>query len=239
MAIKALVWDLDGTLIHFKIDYIRARRTAIKILREYGVPKKSLSINESILDSVRKSKEILEKQGYKLEEIRKIIKKVDEEVTIIEREAALKATIREGIDIVLEFAQNKNLKQAIYTYNTTENARISLETVNLLKYFDEIVGRDLIENPKPHPDHLLYICKKLEVKTPEIIIIGDTSRDIEGALNVKARSIALNSVFFKQSSKSEILHKADKIIEENEIHSKMIYAIEELIDLCHRKKYKY
>ena len=54
---KAIIWDLDGTLIHFKIDFIRARREAIKILKKYGVPKNILTVKSSILENVSKSRE--------------------------------------------------------------------------------------------------------------------------------------------------------------------------------------
>ena len=51
--IKAIVWDLDGTLIHFKIDWLRARREAIRILKIQGVPKHILTVKSSILDNIR------------------------------------------------------------------------------------------------------------------------------------------------------------------------------------------
>ncbi|MHA1456279.1 MAG: hypothetical protein ACTSR5_09915 [Promethearchaeota archaeon] len=56
MPIKALVWDLDGTLIHFKINSIKARRNAIKVLTDNGIPKKKLSITLPILENIRISK---------------------------------------------------------------------------------------------------------------------------------------------------------------------------------------
>lgn len=40
--IKAIIWDLDGTLIHFKINSVKARRKAIKVLRDYGIPKENI-----------------------------------------------------------------------------------------------------------------------------------------------------------------------------------------------------
>ena len=152
--IKAIVWDLDGTLIHFKIDYIKARRTAIKILKNYGVPKNLLTVNISILENVKSAREFFAKEGVTQEKINKIIEEVDNEIIKIEYEAAQNATMIDGIDKVLEFAKNKNLKQAIFTFNTRRNAEISLKKVNLLHYFDLIVGRDNVTNLKPHPDHL-------------------------------------------------------------------------------------
>lgn len=225
MAKKAIIWDLDGTLIHFNIDFRRARKSAIDVLINYGMPKKKLSIRNSILDTVKDGREYFRKLEYDAEKVKKIIKEVDKVVIKIEHKAAVKATIIEGIDKVLESIREKNLKQAIFTFNTNENAKISLETVNILEYFEFIAGRDDVENPKPHPDHLLFICKKLEVEPSEIIVIGDTYRDVDGAIAVGAPSIALHT----KMSDINKLQNANFIIKENEIPTKLIQIIKALL----------
>jgi len=227
-SIKAIVWDLDGTLIHFKIDYLRARKVAIKILKNYGVPKHLLTVKYSILENVSSARDYFHKKGFSDEKIEKIIADIDKKIMEIELEAALNATMINGIDQVLKFAKSKNLKQAIFTFNTKKNAKISLEKVRLLGFFVLIVGRDNISNLKPHPDHLRFICNELNVEPDEIVVIGDSDRDIEAAINVGAHSIALNT---KRSNfhKQETFEKADKIIELNEIPLKLINAIEELL----------
>jgi phosphoglycolate phosphatase len=227
--IKAIIWDLDGTLIHFKIDFIRARRAAIKILKKYGVPKNILTVKSSILENVSKSREYFQSNStYESQKITQIINEVDGEINQVEYEAALQASHVDGIEEVLEFIERKNLKQAIFTFNTHRNAEISLQKVNLMKYFELIVGRDNVENMKPHPDHLLSICKELDVLPSEIIVIGDSSRDIEAALNVGAKSIAIKNKLF-DLSKIETYQKAKKIIEENDIPLKLIESIKELL----------
>jgi len=227
--IKAIVYDLDGTIIKFKIDFIRARREAIKILKKYGVPKHFLTVKSSILENVSKSREYFNSNNiYESEKIAQIINEVDGEINKVEYEAALQASHIDGIKEVLEFGLGKNLKQAIFTFNTHRNAEISLRKVNLMKYFELIVGRDNVENMKPHPDHLLLICKKLDVTPSEIIVIGDSSRDIEAALNVGAKSIAIKNKLFNLS-KIETFQKADKIIEENEIPLKLIELLKEML----------
>jgi HAD superfamily hydrolase (TIGR01549 family) len=226
--IKALIWDLDGTLIHFKIDYLRARKVAIKILKNFGVPKHLLTVKYSILENVSKARNYFYREGFSDKKIKEIIEKIDNEIAVIEHEAAVNSTIIKGIDQVLEFARSKDLKQAIFTFNTSKNAKTSLETVKLLQFFELVVGRDKISNLKPHPDHLKFICKKLDVEPNEIVVIGDTDRDIEAAVNVGAHSIALNTKlpnFYEQG----MFKKADKIIELNEIPIKLINAIEELL----------
>ena len=226
--IKAIVWDLDGTLIHFKIDWLRARREAIRILKTQGVPKHILTVKSSILDNIRLAREFFEISGYENKKIETIIQKVDQVVNEIEYEAALEATAVNGIETVLEFIKYKNLKQAIYTFNTYRNAKVSLEKTGMLHYFDVIIGRDHVKNAKPHPEHLTMICDRLNVNPSNIIVIGDNHRDIEGALNVGAKSIALKTKLTKLTN-LEILEKADKIIEESEIPTKLIHAIEDFL----------
>ncbi len=223
--IKAIVWDLDGTLIHFKIDYLRARKIAIEILKKFGVPKPLLTVRISILENMKFAKEFFEKEGFSKDRINEIIEEVDNEINKIEYEAAINATMINGIDQVLEFAKNKDLKQAIFTFNTKKNAEISLKNVNLLRYFNIILGRDNVTNLKPHPDHLTHICKLLNVKPDEILVIGDNLRDIEAAINVGAQSIATHT----KLAKVETLQMADTIIKENEIPLKLIEEIEKLL----------
>ena len=67
--IKAVVWDLDGTLIHFKIDFMRARREAFKILKEHGIPKKYLSMQNGTIDTIVKSRKIFESNGLSKQKI--------------------------------------------------------------------------------------------------------------------------------------------------------------------------
>jgi len=226
--IKAIIWDLDGTLIHFKINSVKARRKAIKILRDYGIPKEKLSIEMPILENIKKSRVIFKELGFSSEKIKEIINEVNNAVIQVEHEAAIKATLIQGIEQVLEFAKKKKLKQAVFTYNTHSNARISLETAGIFHYFEVIVGRDDTKNLKPHPDHLKHICEKIDVKPDQIVVIGDTGRDIEAAINIGSRSIALKTKI-PNYLKREFFKKANRIIEPEEIPSKLIETLEKFL----------
>jgi len=226
--IKAIIWDLDGTLIDFRINSIKARRKAIKILRNYGIPKEKLSSKTPLLESVKISKEIFVENGLSADKIKEIVKEVNNAVILVEHEAAIKATLTKGINKVLDFARKKSLKQAVFSYNTHKNARISLEAAGINHYFDVVAGRDDIKNLKPHPDHLKYICERIDVNLDEIVVIGDTGRDIEAALLTNSRSIALNTKI-PSFIKREAFKKADKIIELNEIPNELIKTLEEFL----------
>ena len=228
--IKAIIWDLDGTLIHFKINSIKARRNAIRILKKYEVPKNVLSIDRSIIENVEVAKKHMNDRGFLEEEVTQILKELNNAVIKVEHEAAIQATLIEGIDEVLEYIKQKSVKQAIFTYNTHENTLISLQSANINQYFKVIAGRDDVINLKPHPDHLKYICDRLGISFDEIIVIGDTGRDIEAAINVGSPSIALNTkipLFLKR----ETFNLADRIIEPEEIPTVLIKILEEFLSL--------
>ena len=226
--IKAIIWDLDGTLIDFKINSIKARRKAIKVLRNYGISREKISSKMSLLEIVKISRELFVKLGISDEEIKEIIKEVNNAVILVEHEAAMKATLTDGIIKVLEFAKKTHLKQAVFTYNTHRNARKSLETAGINHYFDLVAGRDDVKKLKPHPDHLKYVCKRIGVNLDEIVVIGDTGRDIEAALKTNSRSIALNTKI-PNFIKRETFKEADKIIELNEIPNELIKTLEEFL----------
>jgi phosphoglycolate phosphatase-like HAD superfamily hydrolase len=80
MPLKAIVWDLDGTLIHFKIDYLKARRTSINLLKRYGVPKHLLTVKISILENMKLAREHFKKEGYTEEKINSIIEEIDRKI---------------------------------------------------------------------------------------------------------------------------------------------------------------
>lgn len=226
--IKAIIWDLDGTLIHFKINFLKARRAAIKILQKNGVPKSSLTVKQSILDNVAQARLHFKERGELKEKLINIIEDVDNAVIAIEADAAKKATKIDGIDQVLEWAREKGLKQAIYTFNTRDNAVLSLKTAGLAQYLEFIAGRDNVKRPKPHPDHLNYVCNHLNIECSEIVVVGDTARDIEGAKNVGARSIAINTKI-SNYIKQEAFKTADFMIEEKDIPDGLIGVLKTML----------
>ena len=226
--IKAIIWDLDGTLIDFRINSIEARRKALKLLKAYGIPRNSISIQKSIIENVKIARGLFEQNGVPPNEVLKIIAEVNKVVIEVEHKAALKATLTKDIDKVLEFLKSNNIKQAIFTFNTHANALLSLKTANIDKYFDVIIGRDDTENLKPHPDHVRKICEQLMLGFDEIVIIGDTNTDIEAAINIGSYCIALKTKI-PNYIKRNAFEKATIVLELKDIPNALITTLKELI----------
>ncbi len=110
-----------------------------------------------------------------------------------------------GIEKVLDFAQLQGLLQGILTYNTVPDTVLSLERAGLIQYFSDstlIVGRDCVQHPKPHPDHITFLLDRMGLTSADVCVIGDHPHDIEAANAVNARSIGITS---ESHSASEFL----------------------------------
>jgi phosphoglycolate phosphatase-like HAD superfamily hydrolase len=223
------VWDLDGTLIQFKLDYQRARRVTKQILESHGLPTHLLTGDHFIIQMIQIASNYFEHQLHlELSEIYRIKQLVDKAVIEVEADAANQARPMDGIINVLDSLQANNLKMGILTYNTKQNTILSLEKAGLSKYFRDqaqIVGRDCVQHSKPHPDHINCLLTTMKLVPDEICVIGDHPRDIEAAINVHARSIAIIS---REHTPKEF--QTSFICYDSEIKEKLIPLVKGFMD---------
>jgi len=81
----------------------------------------------------------------------------------------------------------------VVTTKTGEYSTILLEHMGLMKYFSVLIGREHVENPKPHKEPILKALAKLEHDRNTTWMIGDTCMDIESAKSAEINSIAVTS----------------------------------------------
>jgi phosphoglycolate phosphatase len=79
------------------------------------------------------------------------------------------------------------------TTKTGEYSQILLEHFGLMHYFKVLIGREHVENPKPHQEPILKALKSFESDEKDIWMIGDTKLDLLCASNAKIKSIAVLS----------------------------------------------
>jgi len=77
---------------------------------------------------------------------------------------------------------------------TTKTAKYSielLEDMGLMHYFDVLIGREDVKNPKPHPEPIEKALSKLPCVTNEVWMIGDTCMDMLAAKAANVDSVGL------------------------------------------------
>jgi phosphoglycolate phosphatase len=85
-------------------------------------------------------------------------------------------------------------KHAVLGVVTTKTAKYSieiLEHMGLMSYFDVLVGREDVENPKPHPEPIFKALSKLQSDKSRYWMIGDTPMDILAAKAANINSVAV------------------------------------------------
>ena len=228
MPLSAILWDLDGTLIHFNIDYKKARSETIRILEKYGYPKGQLTQKYYVLKMIKEATDYFSRNNiHNIDKITQIKKEIDKKVELIEREASYQAKTIPGIRNVLEFCVKRKIKSGIITLNTSKNALISLKSADIINFFPDtslIVGRDKVNKIKPDPEHIMFLLNQLKVSPNNICVIGDHPSDIESARSIGARSIA---VITDKHPASEF--KTSFFVEQSKIETELIEILNSFI----------
>ena len=112
-------------------------------------------------------------------------------------------------DIVL-YNGIKNLLKKLSTHfilcvatNASKEFAIKmLKHLDIYKYFKLVVGANCVKNPKPSPDMLQYICKKLSIKCQDTILVGDSLKDQLAADNCQMDTILVDWGFSNNDLKN-------------------------------------
>ena len=89
---------------------------------------------------------------------------------------------------ILKFLKNNGYKLAIASNRPIKFTRIILKVLGISDFFDMVLCADRAPKPKPYPDMLWVIAKRLKVKTQDILYVGDMTIDVHCAQRAGIRS---------------------------------------------------
>jgi phosphoglycolate phosphatase len=187
--IKAVIFDLDGTIVDFKLDYKASRAEIIQYLREEGLPQSMFSIKDNLFDILNKV-EIFLKNHRKAKHVEKVKRSIFSVAEKYEMEAARTTSIIPGIREVLKtLKEEMKMKLALFTVNGKNSVNHILQAFNLKRYFDAVITRDDVSMVKPNPIHLKTALDALKVKPKEAIVVGDSVWDMKSAQAVNVFAV--------------------------------------------------
>ena len=105
--------------------------------------------------------------------------------------------LKEAREAIVEASKFATL--GVVTTKTGEYSTILLEYMGLMDYFSVLIGREHVENPKPHKEPILKALAKLEHDRSKTWMIGDTCMDIESANSAGVHAIAVTSGYATHS----------------------------------------
>ena len=191
MAVKAVVFDLDGTIASFNLDYVTVKAEVRSYLIRAGLPGSILSTNESIFDMLKTTEIFLKNSGKSARYIGKV---KNEALAIAEKhelEAAKTTGLLPGAVETLEALKNMGLKIGLCTINSEKSTNYILKRFGVSKLFDAITPRNKVKYVKPSPEHLEATLKALHVNPKEAILIGDGTRDMQCARELNVIAVGL------------------------------------------------
>src|SRR3972149_8340450 len=122
MGVKAIIFDLDGTLVSFNLDYRTVRAEVRGYLLRVGVPASQLSANESIFEMLKKAELFLKNSGKTAETVEAIRSEVWAIAEKYELEAAKSTSLLPGAGETLKALKRMGLKIGFLSLNTEETA---------------------------------------------------------------------------------------------------------------------
>jgi len=86
----------------------------------------------------------------------------------------------------------------IVTTKTGRYSRELLEHMQIMNYFDVMIGREDVQNPKPHEEPILKALDILNTDKIDTWMIGDTPLDLQSAKNAQIKSIGVTCGYGKK-----------------------------------------
>lgn len=208
--IKAVIFDMDGTLIdsiwvwaQVDVDYLKKRGIELPNDLRRGI--EGLSFTETAIyfknrfDIVDSIEEIMAEWTEMVEEYYKYV-----------------IEIKNGVGEFLNYLKINNYKIGMATSNSKNLVKPVLIRNNIYDYFDEIVTTDEVPRDKSYPDVFLETAKRLGVAPSECLVFEDTYCAILGAKAAKMKVIAIYDEHGTSTAK-ELAEVADHLIESFEL----------------------
>jgi HAD superfamily hydrolase (TIGR01549 family) len=191
MMIKAVVFDLDGTLASFNIDYKAVRADVRDFLIRRGLPASLFSINESIFEMLKKTEIFMKNNDNPKKTLEDIYEKALAIAEKYELEAAKTTSLLSGVPETLKTLKKMNLKIGLCTINSEKSTNYILKRFKIAEFFDVATPRNRVKHVKPNAEHLEATLKALEAKPEEAMVVGDGVSDIKCARELQAIAIGL------------------------------------------------
>jgi len=201
-----ILFDLDGTLIDSTEAILESFHNSFDY---YGVSHPSDERIEALI-------------GYPLDVMYRELGTEEEKIwdyvatykehyqKISTQKTVLLESAREAVSLADKFAT-----LAVVTTKTGKYSRILLEHFELMKPFKVLIGREDVENPKPHAEPILNALKALDLKDEDVWMIGDTKLDLLSAQNAGVNAIAVLSGYDKR----EVLEEFTEFIFEDALQA--------------------
>jgi 2-phosphoglycolate phosphatase len=207
---KALLFDLDGTLLDTAPDFISALNKQLELHGRAPLP------DHAIRTSVTNGSIGLIQDGFGLAPDHPQFEILREEfLELYFANLADKTALFAGLQLVLDDCAARNIPWGVVTnkpWRYTESAMVQL---GLMDAAATVICPDHVKHAKPDPESILLACSEIATAPQDCLYVGDHVRDIDAGRAAGTRNIAAAWGYIETS---ENIHnwQADWIVDQSE-----------------------
>ena len=182
--IKAVIFDLDGTLLNTLGDIDRCLN---EIIEYFGYDRLT---NKELKNNIGKGSRRLVKDSLPLNVTPDVLHRITNKymMCLTESNNELSTPYR-GVEKMLKDLVDNGYRLAIVS-NKMEDAVVKIVNEFFGDIFEVIIGESKTMPVKPHPKMLKEVIKRLGLERDEVIYVGDTEVDIKTARNARVDVIS-------------------------------------------------
>jgi HAD superfamily hydrolase (TIGR01509 family) len=202
--IKAVIFDVDGTLLDTERIYMKAWKEAAA---EAGFVMPDSVLQKTRAVNTKDAARIFEEEignGFSYQAVRPIRVRIAEE--IIRRESPI---LKPGVLELLAFLEEKGIRLAVASSTNQQGTREHLAESRILDRFEVVVGGDMVTNGKPHPDIFLKAAEALSTAPEACIVVEDSPAGIRAAHAAGMKAVLVPD---QAAITQEIIDMADVVL---------------------------
>lgn len=182
---KAVIFDLDGTIIHSLPDIAFSVNA---MLKEFNHPQKNDTlVMRAIGNGARNLVKNLIDEPLSDEEIDIRLKFYNEHYT---KSNSPRTSLFDGVDEVITELKKRGFKVAVLTNKPQMTTDDVNKTYLIHLNFDMVIGQQKGLKMKPDPQVLLSMLEKMQVEKENAYMVGDGETDIMTAINANITGIS-------------------------------------------------
>lgn len=183
--LKAVLFDLDGTLIDTAPDFVNVLNS-LRTEKQLP-PLPAADIRAQVSNGAR----ALVKLGFDLNEgDTGFAELLDDLLERYLANLAIDSALFPGLDMLLAQLEADGIPWGIVTNKPSRYTFPLLEQLNLDKRCSVAICPDHVTHKKPHPEPMLLACSKIDVPANCTAYVGDHIRDIEAGKNAGCYTFA-------------------------------------------------
>lgn len=191
--IKAVVFDLDDTLVLSTVDYGKFKKMVIDRIVSHGEPRAMYRPDETVVAITARYDKRMQEAGLPDEERKRRLSELDRIMDEVEMERAPETRAIPGAVQLLELLRSRGIKVGILTRGCESYAASALSSAGLAGLVDAVECRNSETKAKPDPESYLRLVSRMGVGKGHTFFVGDHPIDARCAADAGVPFVAVGT----------------------------------------------